>query len=266
MPCNNYPFSSVRMAQTYNQLEVAVQWQLDPSFQDLGPFNFVVEVTETPTFDEVLYTLPAGDNFFVLDSKKLRQSHGINFYYRVRLTTGAQMEYYSPVIGHWANDTTRHLFLLAKEITRREFVRYRYTGQKGWLLKRRNYGIQSAGSVDPITGAPLTDHHSDFGTGLEKGYYPSVQVSYSREFMESTAQLSSEGFGTTTQEVQKHRYVGFPVLEPYDILVTDTNQRYRYVKCSPTCMPGTDMILLQICDAVLLPPTDSIYRILVPSL
>jgi hypothetical protein len=35
------------------------------------------------------------------------------------------------------------------------------------------------------------------------------------------------GFGTTTQDSQRHRYVGFPGIEPYDVLVTEDNQRYR---------------------------------------
>lgn len=264
MNASTFPFTSVRMVQTYKPLEVAVQWQLDAAFRDVGPFMFTVQVTETPDFSELLYTLPAGENFYVVDDRKLRQGAVTDFYYRVKLETGSQHTYTSPAIGHWANGATKHLFLTAREITRREFVRYRFTGQVGWVLKRRNYGIQDPTQLDPITGVPLTDQSTDFGTGFVGGYYTPLRVTYSREAVENTAQLSEQGFGTTCQESQKHRYVGFPVLEPNDILVTDTNQRYRYVKAAATFMPGTDMLLLQSCDCILLPPTDPIYKIEIP--
>lgn len=264
MQDSTFPFVSVKMLQTFKPLEVAVQWQLDSAFRDIGPFNFTVQVTETPDFSELLYTIPAGENFFVVDDRKMRQGYVSDFYYRVKLETGSYHTYISPAIGHWANDATRHAFLKAREITRREFVRYRYTGQKGWILKRRNYGVQDPAQIDPITGVPLTDQTTDYGTGFVGGYYAPLRVTYSREGIENTAQLNEQGFGTTTQETQKHRYVGFPVLEPYDVLVTDTNQRYRYVKVNSTYMPSTDMLLIQSCDCILLAPTDPVYKIQIP--
>ena len=264
MASNYFPFATLDVVQTYRPLEVAIQWTLDSAFRDATPFNFVVEVSETPDFSTLLYTITAGDNFFAIDDKKQRQGATIDLHYRVRLSTGSGGNYVSPVVGHWANNANKHLYRLAAEITRREFVRYRFTGQKGWVLKRRNYGIQDPSQIDPITGVPLSDQTSDYGTGFPGGYYAPLKVTYSREAVENSSQFSQEGFGTTTQESQKHRYVGFPILEPYDILVSDTNQRYRYVKVNATYMPGTDILLLQSCDAVLLPLTDPIYRIPIP--
>ncbi|RTL07835.1 hypothetical protein EKK58_01420 [Candidatus Dependentiae bacterium] len=264
MASNHFPFATLSVVQTYRALEIAIQWTLDSAFRDVAPLNFTVEVSETPDFSVLLYSIEAGDNFFAIDDKKLRQGATIDLYYRVRLVTGSGGNYISPVIGHWVNKANKHLHRLAAEITRREFVRYRFTGHKGWVLKRRNYGIQDPTQLDPITGVPLSDQTSDYGTGFPGGYYPPVKISYSREAVENSSQLSSEGFGTTTQEVQKHRHAGFPMLEPYDIVVTDTNQRYRYVKVNATFMPGTDILLVQSADAVLLPLTDPIYRIPIP--
>ena len=264
MASNFFPFATVDVVHTFRALELAIQWTLDSAFRDVAPFDFMVEVSETPDFSEVLYELSAGDNFFAIDDRKQRQAAIIDFYYRVRLKTGSNRVYYSPVIGNWANKVGQHQRLIATEITRREFVRYRYTGQQGWLLKRRNYGMQDPAQLDPITGVPLSDQSSDYGTGFTGGYYPPLKVTYSREAVENSSQLSQEGFGTTTQESQKHRFVGFPMIENYDILVTDTNQRYRYAKVNATYMPGTDILLLQSCDAVLLPMTDPIYNIPIP--
>ena len=264
MQDSTYPFVSVKMVQTFRPLEIAIQWQLDSSFRDIGPFDFNVEVTETPDFSELLYTLPAGENFYVVDAQKLRQGIPLHFYYRVKLETGSHHVYTSPGIGHWANDATRHIFLTAREITRKEFVRYRYTGQTGWALKRRNYGVQDPAQLDPITGVPLTDQSTDMGTGFAGGYYPPLKVTYSKESDTHSSQLSESGFGTTAEQTQKHRYAGFPVLAPNDVLVTTANERFRYAKVDYVHMPGTDMVLLQMCDAVLLPPTDPIYKIQIP--
>lgn len=264
MASNYFPFATLDVVQTYRPLEAAIQWTLDSSFRDVAPLQFTVEVSETPDFSVLLYTLPAGDNFFAVDDKKLRQGTTIDLYYRVRLTSGSGGNYLSPVVGHWVNNANRHLYLIAAEITRREFVRYRFTGQKGWILKRRNYGIQDPSQLDPITNVPLSDQSSDYGTGFLGGYYPPLKVTYSREAVINGSQVSHEGFGTTAQETQKHRYVGFPVLQPYDIIVSDTNQRYRYTNVGATYMPGTDILIVQLCDAVLLPLTDPIYRIEIP--
>lgn len=261
MASNYYPFATAAIVQTYKPLEIGIQWTLDSAFRDIGPFQFTVEVSETPTFAELMYELPAADNFYAIDDKKVRQNSIIDVYYRVRLNTGSNKVYYSPALSWWANRANAHQRHIAAEICRREFVRYRYTGQKGWLLKRRNYGIQDPELLDPISGVPLTDNSADLGTGYLKGYYPPLPVTYSREAVENSAQLSHEGFGTTTQDSQRHRYVGFPGIEPYDVLVTEDNQRYRYVKVNGTYMPGTDILLIQSCEGILLPLTDPIYNI-----
>lgn len=261
MENRNYPFTDIKIVQTYRPLECAVQWRIDPAFSDITPFTFTVQVSEAQDFSEILYTVPAGTGFYAVDTSNLRQGNAIDLFYRVKLETGASHVFYSATVTFWAKGEKRALHLKAKEIVRKEFVRYRYTGQKGWVLKRKNYGEHNPENLDPITGAPLTDSRSDLGTGFIGGYYAPLPVTYSREGIESTSQLSPEGFGTSTQEAQKHRYVGFPIIEPYDVLVTDTNQRYRYSKVSPTFMPGTELLLLQVCEASLLPPTDPVYSI-----
>ena len=261
MESSSYPFVDFKVVQTYRPLERALQWRLDSAFRDVGPFKFVVEASETPSFGKLLYKLPVTSGFYSVDDGKQPQSTIIDLYYRVRLLTGTDHIYCSAPVYFQSHGEKRSLYLRAKEIIRKEFVRFRYTGQKGWVLKRKNYGEQNPENLDPITGVPLTDNSSDLGTGYEGGYYDPLLVTYSREGIENSSQLNEQGFGTTAQESQKHRYVGFPILEPYDVLITDTNQRYRYTKVNSTYMPGTDLVLIQMCDALLLPPTDPIYSI-----
>lgn len=256
-----YPFTDFKVVQTFKKLELALQWKVDPGFNDIGPFKFTVEVSESPDFKELTYTIPSTNSFSAIDNLKVRQGESVDFYYRVKLETGSPKTYYSSTITHWAKGEKRSLFLKAKEIVRREFVRYRYTGQLGWLLKRKNYGEKDPANLDPITGVPLTNDGPDFGTGFTGGYYSPLRVTYSRESIEAGSQLHEQGFGTATQEAQRHRYVGFPNIEPNDILVTDTNQRYRYDRVNSIYMPGTDIIIIQSCNALLLPPTDPIYSI-----
>lgn len=260
---NNYsPFTDFRILQTFKPLERALQWEIDPIFADLSPFNFTVEASETPDFSEILYTIRAGNTFYVIDDKKWQQSNSLDIMYRIKLTTGSNRTYYSYPLVHYAHTgEKRNQYRIAKEIIRKEFVRYRYTGQTGWLLKRKNFSEHSPDTLDPITGVSLSDGNSDLGTANLGGYYPPLKVTYSREEHQESLQLSQEGFGTSTQETQIHRFVGWPVIKPYDILIADTNVRYRYITASETFMPGTGILILQICKAVLLPPTDSVYQI-----
>ena len=261
MRSSSSPFSSFMFVQTFISLEIALQWRIDPAFNDVGPFKFTVEVSEAPDFSVVLYTIPASNSFYCVDNTHQRQSSAVNLYYRVKLLTGADKEYFSAPLIYSTQVEKRGAFLKAKEIIRKEFVRFRYTGQRGWLLKRKNYGERDPANLDPITSVPLGDNGPDLGTGYTGGYYAPLRVTYSREGVENTVQLNEQGFGTTTQEVQKHRYVGFPHLEPYDVLVTDNNQRLRYNKVNLVLMPGTSLLLIQTCEAQLLPPTDPIYSI-----
>lgn len=264
MDNSNYPFVDFKIVQTYKALERAFQWKIDPIFRDVGPFTFVVEASETPDFSVINYTIAAGSNFYVIDATHLRQSDMVNFYYRAVLTTRSRHTYYSAAVIYFAKGEKKMLWQKAREIVRKEYVRYRFTGHKGWLLKRKNYGEQDATQLDPITGVPLTSTDTDIGTGYVGGYYSPLLVTYSREGVKRGAELNQEGFGVNVQETQQHRFIGFPLLEPYDVLVTDSNARYRYKDIDATFMPGTDIMLIQSCVALLLPPTDPIYSIKVP--
>ena len=265
MKNSTYPFVDFKMVQVYRRLERALQWRVDSIFRDLAPFVFTVEVSEDPAFGSLTYSISAGANFYALDDTQTLQSTVVDLYYRVKLETGSQHTYYSAPLIFYARGERRAAYLKAKEIIRKEFVRFRFTGYKGWLLKRKNYGEQNPGNIDPITGVPLTDNNVDLGTGIKGGYYPALPITYSLEARDSTSQLNQEGFGTTAASIQKHRFAGFPVVEPYDVLISDNNARYRYTKVNSIFMPSTELLLTQTADASLLPPTDSIYYIEVPN-
>ena len=256
-----YPFVDIRMIQTFQKYERAVQWKLDPLFRGLAPFNFFVEVSETLDFSTLRYTLPAAAEFYAVDTTGDVQGKSVHLYYRVRLETGDDKVYYSSAVIHRSQKEKARQYFLAKEIMRREYVRFKYTGQAGWLLKRKNYGERDPADLDPITGAPLHENTGSVGTGFIGGYYKPIPMTYGRESVDSSMELSREGFGTSSQEIQKHRIVGFPMVEPYDVMVADNNERYRYTKVSPVYMPGTDIVLVQMCDCALLPPTDPVYSI-----
>jgi hypothetical protein len=261
---NRYPFTEVLVAQTFVPLERAIQWMLDPGFSDIGPFRFSVEAAEDQAFGRLLYVLDAGTGFHVIDRTRLRQGQTIDLIYRVRLRTGSGAEHVSEPILYLGGRQNRHQLQVAREIMRKEFVRMRYTGLSGWLLKRRNYGMRLPENLDPVTGVPLTDRSSDFGTGYEGGYYPAIRVTYSVEDGETEVRLHPEGAGTTASEQASHRYAGFPLLEPQDILVNKVNHRYRYSTVKTTVMPATAIAVVQQCGGALLPPTDPAYRLPVP--
>lgn len=262
---NAYPFSDVLLTQTFRPLERAVQWFLDPGFSDYAPYRFVVEVAEAVDFGRLLLTLDAGGSFFAVDSSKLRQGSSLSLFYRVVLTTGSGKVHVSDPVVHSSGRQNRHQTQIAREIMRREFVRMRYTGLPGWLLKRRNYGMRRPENLDPVTGVPLSDQSTDFGTGYEEGYYPALRVTYSVEDGSSELRLHPDGAGTDASTQASHRYAGFPLLGPNDLLVDRTNQRFRYVRTKTYVMPATGIAIVQACDGLLLPPTDPAYRLPLPA-
>ena len=117
-----YPFVDFRIVQTYTALQRAFQWRVDSAFRDIGPFTFTVEASETPDFSTLLYSIAAGSGFYALDEEKLRQGEVADFYYRVKLATGSAHTFYSPTLVHTSHKEKRRLYLIAKEIIRKEFV------------------------------------------------------------------------------------------------------------------------------------------------
>lgn len=257
------PFSKVQLVHFYDGGHYhAIQWTIDPTFKDEAPFTFIVEVSETPDFSELIYTLTAEDSFIAVDRTNNLQTNNPSWYYRVKLTTGSGKVYYSPSIYHFAKKEEAHKYWTAREIVRREFVRFNYTGHHGYILKRKNYGEIAKGYVDPISGVPIADVAVDNSTGFVGGYHKPLKIVFSEEGGANRTAYAEDGSGVNNIEQLKVRMVGFPVVYPKDILVDEVNARYEVGSdIGYVYFPGTHILIVQTFTAKLLPFNDVAYNI-----
>lgn len=240
-----------------------IQWKLDPVFSESLPYNYTVEVSGTPNFSELYYTLPVGDSFFAVDTTRTVQSFVDDHYYRVKLTTGDKRTYYSKHILLGGSMATRRQWKMAAEITRKEILRMsRFTGSTSWLLKRKNFGLTTKATVDPVTGAAMADNVSDFGVGLSGGYYDPLYILMTYEDVQQDRHQDPRGLGVIETRTVDIRMIGYPAVEIHDVIAdSDDDKRYIVTAQNPTFFPSTDIIVIQQLKASLIPNTDPIYDI-----
>ena len=248
-----------------------VQWELDPFFKGVRPYNFTLEVSEAPDFSEISFSKQnLGEVFFAVDDSNIKQSWAPNYAYRVTLTTADNKVYRSfPVLF----GSTRHEFrkyAMAAEIIRKEILLCRYTGTEAWLLRRKTYGVtknlSTYKNIDPVSGVPIADtKNEDYGVGVDDGYYPPVPCVFYTESSQQDKQLDPKGIGVKETYTTMIRLPGYPILEVRDV-ICEAKDGYRYSIQSRGSkqFPGTNIPLVQKASVNLIPSTDSVYSIPIP--
>lgn len=255
-----YPFTDLWFLSSYHHGHV-VQWALDPLFSAPAPFSFVLQLMEDSTGESIIYSAPATSTYFARDDSNKRSNFVSPFYYRVRLTTGDNHVYFSNTLDVLASKEDTHHYLLARDIVRREFIRFRYTGHDGYLLKQKNYGEIVPGSVDPISGLPIVEGGTAFGTRFSGGYYSGVKLRFSMENVKQQFEDKSTGMGITASETMKIRMVGFPLSINQDILVDNQDERWILDEFNVTYFPGTQIPLVQSGLAKHIQSQDPLYKL-----
>lgn len=243
-----------------------LHWEIDP-VADLGTdYDFTVEVADDPTFSEVVYEVPAGKAMAIVDNSNDKQSWSYDRYYRIRTRVGVDTVH-SRAVMFGTQPSSQFQYRNAAEIIRKELLRMkRFTGQDGWLLKRKVTGKPAESKyIDEISGVPMADTTSEFNTGLEGGYYPPIPMWYTYEEFQQTKELVASGFGVNEDITVKFRTIGYPLIEVRDIMVNrETDSRYNVMKVDAFSFPGTNIIVVQTITVKRIPPTDTVYKIQMP--
>jgi hypothetical protein len=256
------PFIDIQLSIKGDTL--TIQYKIDPQFNGRTPHKIDLLAFTDETFNEPLYTIP-GTDYYAVDNSNSRQNNLPSFLYKLRLTTYDNQVYYSGFVGwHPGDSLTRHKYLIAADISRREKVRYNYAGLFAYLLKRKSYLPNQDTDVDPVTGEPLVDNTATFGVGSAGGYYGPVLTRLSIEGRQTKTELSEDGRGSQYIELLSIRSSGFPFIDQHDIIVTPDNKRFTVSEANSKYFPGTTMILLQTPVLRLIPNTDTVYSIEVP--
>ncbi len=243
-----------------------IHWTIDPVYALVRPFKYVIQVTGTPDFSEILYELDAGEITFLRDTTRTKQSWADDLYYRVKLIETNKV-YVSSSLKFGVDKTSQKKYAMAHNIIRKEMlVMTRKNGNRGWLLKRKSYGAAVATEeVDEISGVQLTDNTGNYGINIVGGYYTPIGIYYTVQQSVRKRQQSPDGFGTQEILQCKLRTIGFPPIDTKDILVdADDNSRYNVDDIQQTLFPGTKIAVVQNINAMLIPNTDSVYQIPVP--
>lgn len=152
-----------------------IAWELQPDFDDPGPWSFQLQVNQVPIVDDedwISVGLPVDHNATFLIDDEQRIFGTLNFtHYRIELRTDLGV-YYSepyPCFGALSFRDWR----IASDIVRREKLRLNYgAGAEGYLLKRKIRGRPCTACVDPLTGeCSEPDCLVCFGTTICGGYY-----------------------------------------------------------------------------------------------
>jgi hypothetical protein len=158
---------------------------------------------------------------------------------------------------------------MAAEVIRKEFLRARFAGVAGWLLRRKSYGgksKQTLRNIDPVTGGAITDtKQADYGVGLDGGYFSPVPCMYTSDNGAQTKRLDPGGAGVMELFSVVARFPGYPLLDVRDV-VCDARDgtRYSVEAVNTTLFPGSYITIFQIATLNLIPNTDTVYAIPIP--
>lgn len=240
-----------------------IQWKIDPMFMETEPYTYTVEVSGTPDFSEIVYTLDVEAPYFTLDKTNFRQANYVDMYYRVKLVTSDNNIYYSRTMIFGSMLEKRRPYRIATEIVRKEFLRLtRYAGVDAYLLKRKAFGEVRKDEVDPISGVPITDNVTHYGTGIVGGYFDPLKIWCSYEDGSYTRTLDQAGMGVNDVMDVSLRMIGYPSVETHDVIAdTIGDARFIIKKVTPTYFPGTSICIVQKLEASYIPNTDPIYKI-----
>ena len=245
-----------------------VMWQLIPEFSDPLPWTFQLQVGKSGDEDADDWTdvgLPVENSCYSIDSEKRAYSKTQNTHYRVKMTTPVAVYYSQPAAKSGILNVRD--WRLAKEIVRKEKLRFRYTSQDGYLLKRRTNGQDCTKCLDLQTNE-VTDPYCQecWGTGKQCGYYYPMACIWA-DLSPRTRRLHIDDQarrGTVKDIVVTGRMLMLPLIDEQDVWVSrKTDDRY-YIHSIQDVAEIRGVPLIANIEMRPAPFTDVIYEIPIP--
>jgi hypothetical protein len=231
-----------------------VMWQMLPDFVDPLPWSFQLQVGHTG--------IQAADDWtnVGLPADKTQNTH-----YRVVVTTSKGV-YYSDLTAKDGILGVRD-WRIAREIVRKEKLRFRYTSQDGYLLKRRVSGENCTLCLDFQTNE-VTDPYCQecWGTGKQCGYfYPLACIWADLAPKTRNMHIEDQGRrGTVNDVIVTGRMLMLPLISEQDVWVSrKTDDRY-YIRSIQDVAEIRGVPLVANVEMRPAPFTDVIYQIAIP--
>lgn len=200
-----------------------VWWQLEPLFNDPGPYVFQLQygntgIPDSPDWHNV--GSPIADGYLAYDDVWRNSASDLLTHYRVTLTTPQDIYVSQPVSCF--GELPERDWLIAREIIRREQLRHKYVSVSGFLLKPYRFGRPCKRCRDALTAEPLDANCPVCnGTGFEVGYHPPLPLQcwdLSLQTIQEHQDVNLKGTTRDNAEVTA-RVIGWPALNRNDIWV-----------------------------------------------
>lgn len=243
-------------------------WQLIPEFRDPLPWTFQLQVGKTGDENADDWTdvgLAVENTCYSIDSTKRVYSKTQNTHYRVKLTTSVAVHYSQPAAK--SGILSVRDWRIANEIVRKEKLRFRYTSQDGYLLKRRATGENCTSCLDLQTNEVTNPYCQEcWGTGKQCGYYYPLSCIWA-DLSPRTRRLHIDDQarrGTVKDIVVTGRMLMLPLIDEQDVWVSrKTDDRY-YIHSIQDVAEIRAVPLVANVELRPAPFTDVIYQIPIP--
>jgi hypothetical protein len=265
MKLGPYPFFEIYVASNPAGGSI-VYWGLDRSFDGQGPLVFTLEWAETPegSWEEVTRVT---DTYFAVDPTPRMFAKEQASYYRLKLdyttacgesstaTSYAQQSY-----GVW----TKRDWLLAREISRKErLLQQRYVGWKGYLLKRKLWGVDcptcSTWDTEDVGHGKC---QTCYGTGKQGGYWPGHEVyGYQQSGGPEYMQTVDLNVGMKEDITVQLRMLAYPHINTYDVFVEEDAGRRFIVQKVGVAAEIKGIPLVYVAVMMQAPFTDIVYTV-----
>jgi hypothetical protein len=259
-----YPFRRLIVDQMIRG-QTRLWWQMHPDFNDPGPHIFQLQFGRTglaTAVDWVNVGLPIDNAYYATDDMQRDTGMVITAHYRVTLTTSAGT-YVSAAVNP-TGFLTEQDWVLAREIIRKERLRFEKVGCEGTLLKRMRYGAKCTNCRDALSDEVTnSDCQICNGTGFKVGYHaPSPIHCFDITPQAFDEQQDSDATGTTRADpVIQARVLGFPALQRFDVWINNySDERWIIHSIQHLAMLRSVPLVSQV-RMHLAPFTHQIYRV-----
>lgn len=211
-----------------------VWWQLEPTFNEPGPYTFQLQLGKTGLRDALDWEnvgAPVINGVVAYDLLWRASGYDLLTHYRVVLTT-PDNKYVSQAANCYG-ELNEHDWLIAREIVRKEQLRHRFVSIPGYLIKPMRFGKLCRRCRDALTHE-VSDTNCPVcnGTGFEVGYHPPLKLQcWDLSTQTIVEDIDPQLKGTTRVEPYvTARVIGFPSLQRDDIWVNATSDERWIVR------------------------------------
>ncbi len=245
-----------------------VCWSMLPTFSDPLPYTFQLQVGQTGdqnANDWKDVGLPMENSYYAVDGTQRVYGKTQYTHYRVKLTTPGGVYWSDPVAK--AGILGARDWRLAREIVRKERLRYRYTSQDGYLLKRMTTGVKCSKCLDLQTDEVTNPSCQEcYGTGFQCGYFYPMSCVWADLAPKSHRQhIDDQGMRGVVNDIRiSGRMLMAPLLQELDVWVSrKTDDRY-YIQGIQSAAEMRGVPLIANVELRPAPYTDVIYTVPIP--